>query len=56
MKKPQCAQLCSYIRECVLITLFQLYDSETGLFEDNLLWMDQYHPSTFILEEEIYQY
>ena len=31
-------------RDCVLIMLFQLYGSKTGLFEGNLFWMDQYYP------------
>ena len=26
-------------RDCVLIVLFQLYDTKTGLFEDNLFWV-----------------
>ena len=31
-------------RNCVLITLFQLYGSKTGFFEGNLIWMGQYDP------------
>ena len=42
--------------DCVLIILFQLYDSKAGLFEGNLFWMGHYDPSTFILEEELNQY
>ena len=29
-------------QDCALITLFRLYDSKTGLFEVNLLWVHQY--------------
>ena len=39
-------------RDCVLIIIFQLYSSKTGLFEGNLFWMGQYDPS-FILEENL---
>ena len=41
-------------RDCVLITLFQLYDTKTELFEGNLFWVGQYdHLPTFTLEEEL---
>ena len=43
-------------REYVLIILFQLYGSEAGVFEDNLFWVGQYDPPTFILEKELIQY
>ena len=29
-------------RNCVLITLFQLYGSKAGHFEGNLFWVGQY--------------
>ena len=29
---------------CVLITLFQLYDSNAGLSEGNVFWVGQYDP------------
>ena len=29
-------------QDCALITLFRLYDSKAGLFEDNLFWVRQY--------------
>ena len=40
----------------VLIILFQLNDSKTGLFGSNLFWVGQYDPPTFIWEEELIQY
>ena len=33
-------------RNCVLIILFQLYGSKTGLFESNLFWVGQYDNMT----------
>ena len=33
-------------RDCVLIILFQLYGSKTGLFESDFFWLGQYEPST----------
>ena len=42
--------------DCVLIILFQLYGSKTGLFEGDLFWVGQYDPPTFILEERLIQY
>ena len=30
--------------DCVLIILFQLYESKAVLFEGNFLWVDQYDP------------
>ena len=39
---------------CVLIILFQHYDSKAGHFESNLFWVGQYAPfSTNILEKEL---
>ena len=39
-------------RDCVLIILFQFYDSRARLVESNLFWVGQYGPpSSFILEE-----
>ena len=35
--------------DCVLIVLFELHGSKTGLFEGNLLWVGQYDPSNFHL-------
>ena len=47
----------SFGREYVLIILFQLYGSEAGLFENNLLWVGPpLDPSTFTLKEELIQY
>ena len=43
-------------RDCVLIILFQLYGSKAKLFEDNLLWLDQYDHPNVILKEELIQY
>ena len=31
-------------RVCVLVILFQLYDSNAWLFESNLIWVGQYDP------------
>ena len=57
MKKLyMCTVVASSGRECVLIILFQLYDSKAGLFEGNLFWVAQYDPPTFILEEKLIQY
>ena len=42
-------------RECVLIVLFQPYGSKAGIFENNLLWVGQCDPPTFILEEKLIQ-
>ena len=48
---------------CVLITLFQLYDSNAGLSEGNVFWVGQYAPPPppppppiLLLEEELIQY
>ena len=47
---------------CVLITLFQLYDSNAGLSEGNVFWVGQYDPPPpppppiLLLEEELIQY
>ena len=49
-------------RNCVLIILFQIYESKAGLFDGSLFWVSQYDPyphllTTFILEEqELIQY
>ena len=44
-------------RSCVLMILFQLYDTKAGLFEGNLLWAGQNdHFPTFILEEKLIKY
>ena len=44
-------------RDCVLIILFQLYDSKSGPFEGNLFWVGLCDtPPTFKLEEELIQY
>ena len=40
---------------CVLIILFQLYDSTAELFEGDLFWVPQYDPPTLILEGELIQ-
>ena len=37
-------------RDCALVILFQIYGSKAGLFEGNLLWVDQHDLLTFILE------
>ena len=43
MKKSyMCTVIGSRRREFVLIILFQLCGSKTGLFECNLFWLDQY--------------
>ena len=41
---------------CVLIILFQLYDSTAELFEGDLFWVPQYDPPTLILEGELIQW
>ena len=59
MKKPYMRTIIgSSGRDCVLITLFQLYASKAGLFEGNLFWVGQYDhpPPTVILEEGLIQY
>ena len=43
-------------RDCVLITLFQLYGSKAGLFEGNSFWVGQCDLPTFMLEEELYNF
>ena len=43
-------------RDCVLITLFQLYGSKAGLFEGNSFWVGQCDLLTFMLEEELYNF
>ena len=57
MRKPyMCTIIDSSGSDCILIILFQICDPKAGLFEGNLLWVAQYYPSTFILEEELNQY
>ena len=57
MRKPyMCTIIDSSGSDCILIILFQICDPKAGLFEGNLLWVAQYDPSTFILEEELNQY
>ena len=61
MEKPNmCTIIGSSGRDCVLITLFQLYGSKAGLFQDRLFWVDQYDSlsphQTFILEDKLIQY
>ena len=34
----------SFLKDCVLIILFQLYGSMAGLVESNLYWVGQYEP------------
>ena len=57
MKKPYMRTIIgSSGRDSVLVILFQLYRSKAGFFNDNLFWVGQYDPTTFILEEELIQY
>ena len=43
MKKPYTRTIIGLPgRDCVLITLFQLYGSKAGNFEGNLFWVGQY--------------
>ena len=43
MKKPYMRTIIgSSGRDCVLIILFQFYDSKARLFESNLFWVGQY--------------
>ena len=47
----------SSVGDHVLITLFQLYGTNAGLFEGNLFWVGQCDRFlTFILEEELIKY
>ena len=44
MKKPNIHTILgSSRRDCVLIILFQLYDSKSGPFEGNLFWVSVWH-------------
>ena len=57
MKKPHMRTIIGYSRRnCILITLFQLYSSRAGVFEGDLFWVGQYEPQTLTLEEELTQY
>ena len=57
MKKLyMCTIIGSSGKGCVLIILFQLYESNAGLFQSNYPGCVNNPPSTLILEEELILY
>ena len=54
MKKPYIHTIIgSPGRDCILIILYQLYGSKSGLFEGNLFWVGQYYSPSLYIERRI---